>query len=122
MKRKLTFADIENLEKKAINIYTPKVPKARFWSLEELAKGRPFSKDWIKNSIRKANLRREMHNSFGWKGWTKDKHMRSEMRIPLGLFIQPEFQKEYIPEQADEHEKVKALEAMKKDYPEYKAY
>lgn len=121
-KVKLTWKQLKEIENKAIRVYDPIVPKTRFWSLEELAKGMPFSRSWIKKTIQKANFARQMNYFSGWKGWTKNKHMRHEARIPQTLFLQPNFQKEYFPEEADEHEKVKALERMKKDYPEYVTY
>ena len=93
-----------------------KIKSKRFMSLEDLAKGRMFSPSMLKKVVNNANHRRSEHRLMGRQGWTKDKHMRSEVRIPTHFYLNPDFQKKYFPE-ADEHEKVKALERLKRDYP-----
>lgn len=117
MPKTLSFKDLAEIESKAVNISDFKArPIPRFWSVEELAKGKPFSQSFIKRSIIGANIRRQQHR-FARRGWTRDKRLRSEVRVPTAFYLQPEFMKRYFPEDVDEHEKAKALELLKRDFP-----
>ena len=122
MKRKLSPEQLEELERRAVKAYIPHVPKTKFWTLDDLAKGRMFSQSAIKKCVSNAQNRRLIHKTSGWNGWTKNKSMRSEVRMPVALYLQPEIQKRYFPEGADEHEKNKALERLKKDFPAFKTH
>jgi hypothetical protein len=123
MKVKLSYEQFEAIKKKAVNqrgfdTWVDSKPKpVKYWSLDDLAKGKMFSPSFLKKCITNAVRRRQQHRHAGNRGWTWDKKMRSEVRIPTELYLQPEFQKKYFPEGADEHEKAKALEALKRDYP-----
>lgn len=110
MRISLTYEQISRLES---DDYSPRPIK--HWTLEDLSKGRGMPQGLIKKCVKNANIRRQQHMDS--RGWTKNKHMRSEVRLPTWLYLQPEFQNRYFPEQADEHEKAKALEKLKKDFP-----
>ena len=119
---KLTQEQLKDIERKAIRTYTPNVAPTKWWSLDDLAKGKMFSQKFINKVLKNVAGRRQEHRYSGWNGWTKKKDMRHETSIPVELYLQPEFMKKYFPEKADEHEKVKALEQLKRDYPQFKAY
>lgn len=126
--KKLTIDQLKNLESLAVRSYTPKIPKARYWTVADLAKGRMFSQEFIKKSINGANQRRKMHRYNGWNGWTKDKNMRSEFYYGEGSYLylliqnNPELKDKYDPDGADAHEKAKALERLKNDLPYLKTH
>lgn len=86
----------------------------RYWTIEELAQGKGMPEDVIKRCVKSAESKRSAHRMAN-NGWTRNKRMRSEVEVPLWLYLQPEFQKEFFPEEADEHERVKALEKLKRD-------
>lgn len=67
----------------------------------------------VKRCIESANQRRAEHR-YSWGGWTKNRHMKAYARIPLQLYLQPEFMKRYFPEGTDA-DKEKALEKLKSD-------
>src|SRR3990167_3258551 len=122
MRKKLTFEQLKEIENNSISrspkAFVDSKPKpVKYWSLDDLARGKLFSLSFIKKAVKNANVRRQQHTFDGWKGWTKNKRMKSEWRGPVALYLQPEFQKKYFPEEADEHEKVKAIERLKRDYP-----
>ena len=91
------------------------------WTLNDLAMGRGMPPSMIRKIVQSSKIRKQQHR-YSWNGWTKNKRMRSEVRIPTWLYLQPEFQKNYFPENADEHEKSKALERLKRDFPAFKTY
>ena len=118
---KLTLDQLKGIEQKAVAVrgadkWIDSKPKPiRNWSLDELAKGKMFSQSMIKKIVSAASLRRRQH--IDSKGWTKNKRMRSELRIPTALYLQPEFQKRYFPDGADEATKNRCIEQLKRDFP-----
>lgn len=113
---KLTLEQLKDIERNSI-ARIPNIKPIKFWSLDDLAKGKMFSTSFLKKIIKNAQLRKQQHRYAGWRGWTKNKRMRSEVRIPTHLYLQPDFQNKYFPEGADEYEKSKALDQLKRDYP-----
>lgn len=79
-----------------------------------------FSDSFVKKTVAKANRRRAEHRD-AFRGWTRNKSMRSEVRVPIEFYLQPEFMRKYFPD-GDEHEQVKALEMLKRDYPMFKTH
>mgnify|MGYP001583020257 FL=1 len=86
----------------------------RYWTLDDLSRGHGMTADMIKKCVKGASARKSEHRA-SWQGWTRNRHMRSEVSMPVWLYLQPAFQKEFFPEEADEHERVKALERLKSD-------
>lgn len=90
----------------------------KYFTVEELAQGKGMTQNMIKKCVQNANVRKSQHRD-SWNGWTKNKRMRSEVRIPTWLYLQPAIQEKYFPENADEHEKAKGLEMFKRDFPRF---
>lgn len=96
--------------------------------LEELARawGMP---DWqIKKCVQSANRsfkaaydRRAIHR-FAKNGWSmnKGKTLYSEVLMSIGEFLL--FKDRYFAENADDHEKIKLLEELKRREPRYKTH
>jgi hypothetical protein len=119
---RLTREQLENIKKSAPiqkghdDWVDSKPLPQKNWTIEDLAKGRMFSDSMIKKIVSGAKVRRQQHR-FANRGWTANKRMRSEVRIPTALYLQPAFQQKYFPDGMDEHERIKALEQLKRDFP-----
>lgn len=121
--RKLTIDQLKNLEGRVIRSYEPRIPKAKYWTVDDLARGKMFSPGFIKRSIEGANYKRQIHRFHGKNGWTGNKNARSEFHYGAGgaifFLIQhnPELKDKYDPDGADAYEKAKSLERLKHDLP-----
>ena len=117
---KLTLEQLEDIKRNAVDVLI-NVKPTKWWSLDDLARGKMFSGKMIKKILKHVDNRRKEHRYGGWGGWTPDKARRHETSVPIELYLQPEFQKKYFPE-ADDKDKIKALELLKRDYPNLKAH
>ena len=94
--------------------------------LEELARAQGMGDSQIKRVIRNSNrnahimnLRRQDHRDAN-RGWDGKKNMRAEAGMSVAEYLL--LQNRYFPDGAEEHERVKLLEELKRRFPHLRSW